>query len=294
MNHTTPPASTVATTGHSPESSPLGKSSEYPTHYDPTLLFPIPRAPKRAELQISGTLPFFGVDIWTAYEISWLNLRGKPQIAIATFMVPADSPNIIESKSFKLYLNSFNQERLESADQLVEKLRTDLSAAAGAGVQVMLTESSQFGQLQFGELAGLSLDRLDVEIEPASGGAHPDGSQLRANHEEALVEETLVSHLLKSNCPVTSQPDWGSVQIHYVGAPIDQERLLKYIIGFREHNEFHEQCVERIFSDILRYCKPQKLAVYARYTRRGGLDINPWRSNFSSAKPPSQLRNARQ
>ncbi|MFJ3059064.1 NADPH-dependent 7-cyano-7-deazaguanine reductase QueF [Herbaspirillum sp. NPDC087042] len=288
MNHTTPPASTA---GHSPESSPLGKSSEYPTHYDPSLLFPIPRAPKRAELQISGTLPFFGADFWTAYEISWLNLRGKPQIAIATFMVPADSPNIIESKSFKLYLNSFNQERLENADQLVEKLRTDLSAAAGGAVQVTLTEAAQFGQVQFGELGGLSLDRLDVEIEAS---AHPDGSILRASHDEATVEETLVSHLLKSNCPVTSQPDWGSVQIHYVGAPIDQERLLKYIIGFREHNEFHEQCVERIFTDILRYCRPQKLAVYARYTRRGGLDINPWRSNFSSAKPPSQLRNARQ
>nr|WP_198984350.1 NADPH-dependent 7-cyano-7-deazaguanine reductase QueF [Herbaspirillum sp. ASV7] len=288
MDHTTPPASTA---GHSPESSPLGKSSEYPTHYDPSLLFPIPRAPKRAELQISGTLPFFGADFWTAYEISWLNLRGKPQIAIATFMVPADSPNIIESKSFKLYLNSFNQERLENADHLVEKLRHDLSAAAGATVQVTLTEAAQFGQVQFGELGGLSLDRLDVEIEAT---AHPDGSILRARHDEATVEETLVSHLLKSNCPVTSQPDWGSVQIHYVGAPIDQERLLKYIIGFREHNEFHEQCVERIFTDILHYCKPQKLAVYARYTRRGGLDINPWRSNFSSAKPPSQLRNARQ
>jgi 7-cyano-7-deazaguanine reductase len=291
MDHTTPAASGP---GHSPESSPLGKSSPYPTHYDPSLLFPIPRAPKRAELQISGTLPFFGADFWTAYEISWLNLRGKPQIAIASFMVPADSPNIIESKSFKLYLNSFNQERLESSEQLLDKLRTDLSAAAGANVQVSLTESAQFGQLQFGELSGLLLDRLDVDIEPVSGAAHPDGSLLRANTEEATVEETLVSHLLKSNCPVTSQPDWGSVQIHYVGAPIDQERLLKYIIGFREHNEFHEQCVERIFTDILRHCKPQKLAVYARYTRRGGLDINPWRSNFSSAKPPSQLRNARQ
>ncbi|ALU91024.1 NADPH-dependent 7-cyano-7-deazaguanine reductase QueF [Herbaspirillum rubrisubalbicans] len=291
MDHITPSASG---TGHSPESSPLGKSSPYPTHYDPSLLFPIPRAPKRAELQISGTLPFFGADFWTAYEISWLNLRGKPQIAIASFMVPADSPNIIESKSFKLYLNSFNQERLESSAQLLDKLRTDLSAAAGANVQVSLTESAQFGQVQFGELSGLLLDRLDVDIEPVSGNPHPDGSQLRANTDEATVEETLVSHLLKSNCPVTSQPDWGSVQIHYVGAPIDQERLLKYIIGFREHNEFHEQCVERIFTDILRHCKPQKLAVYARYTRRGGLDINPWRSNFSSAKPPSQLRNARQ
>ncbi|WP_044530699.1 NADPH-dependent 7-cyano-7-deazaguanine reductase QueF [Herbaspirillum sp. B65] len=291
MDHITPSASGP---GHSPESSPLGKSSPYPTHYDPSLLFPIPRAPKRAELQISGTLPFFGADFWTAYEISWLNLRGKPQIAIASFMVPADSPNIIESKSFKLYLNSFNQERLENSEQLLDKLRTDLSAAAGANVQVSLTESAQFGQVQFGELSGLLLDRLDVDIEPISGNSHPDGSLLRANTEEATVEETLVSHLLKSNCPVTSQPDWGSVQIHYVGAPIDQERLLKYIIGFREHNEFHEQCVERIFTDILRHCKPQKLAVYARYTRRGGLDINPWRSNFSSAKPPSQLRNARQ
>ncbi|MBB5392249.1 MULTISPECIES: NADPH-dependent 7-cyano-7-deazaguanine reductase QueF [unclassified Herbaspirillum] len=285
------PIPSPSAAGHSPETSPLGKSSAYPGAYDPGLLFPIARAPKRAELQIAGTLPFFGVDIWTAYEISWLNLRGKPQIAIATFTVPADSPNIIESKSFKLYLNSFNQERLESSAQLLEKLRTDLSAAAGAAVQAALTEPAQFGQLQFGELGGLPLDRLDVEIEAS---AHPDASILRAAQDEAVVEETFVSHLLKSNCPVTGQPDWGSVQIHYVGAPIDQEMLLKYIIGFREHNEFHEQCVERIFVDIMRRCKPQKLAVYARYTRRGGLDINPWRSNFSSGHAPSQLRNARQ
>lgn len=285
------PSAITSVAGHSPETSPLGKESIYPSAYDPSLLFPIPRAPKRAELELSGTLPFFGVDIWNAYEISWLNLRGKPQIAIATFIIPADSPNIIESKSFKLYLNSFNQSRLDSIDKLVETLRQDLSAAAGASVQVQMTEPAQFGTLQFGELRGLLLDRLDVEIEPT---AHPDGSMLRANHDEAIVEETLVSHLLKSNCPVTSQPDWGSVQIHYVGAPIDQEALLKYLIGFREHNEFHEQCVERIFIDIYRHCKPQKLAVYARYTRRGGLDINPWRSNFSSATPPSHLRNARQ
>ena len=282
---------TPSAAGHSPETSPLGKHSDYPGAYDPTLLFPIPRAAKRAELQIGGTLPFFGMDIWNAYELSWLNLRGKPQIAIATFLVPADSPNIIESKSFKLYLNSFNQERLDSSDALVEKMRTDLSAAAGAPVQVMLTEPAGFGQLQLGELGGLLLDRLDVEIAAFS---HPDGSLLRADHDQAVVEETLVSHLLKSNCPVTSQPDWGSVQIHYVGAPIDQESLLRYLIGFREHNEFHEQCVERIFRDILRHCQPQKLAVYARYTRRGGLDINPWRTNFSRASLPSQLRNARQ
>ncbi|MFL9926721.1 NADPH-dependent 7-cyano-7-deazaguanine reductase QueF [Herbaspirillum lusitanum] len=288
-NQTAPDAASAI--GHAPENSPLGKSSAYPDAYDPSLLFPIPRQDKRAELGIHGTLPFFGIDIWTAYEISWLNLRGKPQIAIATFIVPADAPNIIESKSFKLYLNSFNQARIADVQELMATMRKDLSSAAGGSVQVSLTEPGQFGSVKFGELSGLLLDRLDIEV---VAGGHPDASLLRANHSDATVEETFVSHLLKSNCPVTGQPDWGSVQIHYVGAPIDQERLLQYLIGFREHNEFHEQCVERIFVDIQRQCKPQKLAVYARYTRRGGLDINPWRSNFSSATPPSQLRNARQ
>ncbi|WP_034295591.1 NADPH-dependent 7-cyano-7-deazaguanine reductase QueF [Herbaspirillum sp. RV1423] len=275
---------------NSPDTSPLGKASAYPGTYDPAQLFPIPRQPKREELGLQGTLPFFGVDIWNAYEVSWLNQRGKPQIAIATFMIPADSANIIESKSFKLYLNSFNQTRLDSPQTLIAMLQKDLSAAAGAGVQITLTEPGAFSSLQMGELAGLLLDRLDIEVVDH----HPDPSLLSANHNEAEVEETLLSHLLKSNCPVTGQPDWGSVQIHYVGAPINQEALLKYLIGFREHNEFHEQCVERIFVDVLRQCQPQRLSVYARYTRRGGLDINPWRSNFSAARPPSNLRNARQ
>jgi 7-cyano-7-deazaguanine reductase len=278
------------THANSPDTSPLGKASAYPASYDASLLFPIPRQPKRAELGLQGTLPFFGVDIWNAYEVSWLNQRGKPQIAIATFMVPADSTNIIESKSFKLYLNSFNQTRLDDQQQLIDLLQQDLSAAANANVQVHLTEATGFSQLQMGELSGLLLDRLDIEVVDH----HPDPALLCASHEEAVVEETLLSHLLKSNCPVTGQPDWGSVQIHYVGAPINQEALLKYLIGFREHNEFHEQCVERIFVDVLRQCRPQKLAVYARYTRRGGLDINPWRSNFSAAQAPSNLRNARQ
>jgi 7-cyano-7-deazaguanine reductase len=275
---------------NSPDTSPLGKSSIYPDAYDASLPFPIPRQPKRDELGVTGTLPFFGVDIWNAYEVSWLNQRGKPQIAIATFMIHADSPNIIESKSFKLYLNSFNQTRLDDQQALIALLQKDLSAAAGASVQVTLTEPGAFSALKMGELSGMLLDRLDIEVVDH----HPDPSLLTANHDEATVEETLLSHLLKSNCPVTGQPDWGSVQIHYVGAPINQEALLKYLIGFREHNEFHEQCVERIFIDVLRQCRPQKLAVYARYTRRGGLDINPWRSNFSAARPPSNLRNARQ
>ncbi|MGE5649584.1 NADPH-dependent 7-cyano-7-deazaguanine reductase QueF [Noviherbaspirillum sp. UKPF54] len=277
-------------TNNLPESSPLGKPTAYQAEYSPSLLFPIPRQAKREEIGITGTLPFFGVDIWNAYEVSWLNSRGKPQVAIATFTVPADSPNIIESKSFKLYLNSFNQTRLAGPDALLDLLRTDLSAGFGAPVQVALTLPDAFPSLRMGELEGLLLDRLDIEVNEYQ----PMPSLLKANHAEAMVEETLVSHLLKSNCLVTGQPDWGSVQIRYAGAQIDQEGLLQYLIGFRNHNEFHEQCVERIFMDIMRQCRPQKLAVYARYTRRGGLDINPWRSNFTTAQRPSNLRNARQ
>jgi 7-cyano-7-deazaguanine reductase len=274
---------------NTPEHSPLGKSSAYQTQYAPELLFPIPRQQKRDELGLTGTLPFFGVDIWNAYELSWLNMRGKPQVAIATFTVPADSPNIVESKSFKLYLNSFNQTRLANTDALLALLREDLSAAFGAPVHATLTLPDDFGKLKMGEQDGLLIDRLDIEIDHYS----PSPELLKANHDEAAVEETLVSHLLKSNCLVTGQPDWGSVQIRYAGPQIDQEGLLRYLIGFREHNEFHEQCVERIFTDILRQCKPSQLAVYARYTRRGGLDINPWRANFSTGKPPN-LRTARQ
>jgi 7-cyano-7-deazaguanine reductase len=273
-----------------PDASPLGKPAAYQTEYNPSLLFPIPRQDKRNELGIGGTLPFFGIDIWNAYEVSWLNLRGKPQIAIATVTVPADSPNIVESKSFKLYLNSFNQTRLAGPEALLELLRADLSSAVGAPVQITITLPDAFSKLKMDELEGLLLDRLDIEVIDYA----PDPSLLKANHEEAPVEEMLVSHLLKSNCLVTGQPDWGSIQIRYVGSAIDQEGLLKYLIGFREHNEFHEQCVERIFMDVLRQCKPQKLSVYARYTRRGGLDINPWRSNFTTGRRPSNSRGARQ
>lgn len=273
-----------------PEASPLGKSSSYETHYNPSLLFPIARQTKRDELGLHGTLPFYGVDIWNAYEVSWLNQRGKPQVAIASVTVPADSPNIVESKSFKLYLNSFNQTRLACNEALLELLRADLSAGFGAPVQITLTTPENFAKCALAELDGLLLDRLDIEIDRYE----PDPALLKASFAEAAVEEVLLSHLLKSNCLVTGQPDWGTVQISYAGPQIDQEGLLRYLIGFREHNEFHEQCVERIFVDILQHCKPQRLAVYARYTRRGGLDINPWRSNFSTAKPPANARNARQ
>lgn len=273
-----------------PSDSLLGKPTCYIAEYDPTLLFPIARQTKRDEIGVRGTLPFYGVDIWNAYEVSWLNLRGKPQVAIATFSIPADSPNIVESKSFKLYLNSYNQTRLADSDALLQRLRDDISAAVGARVQVSLTLPDGFASLKLGELDGVLLDRLDIEVDSYD----PNPALLHAHPSAAPVEEKLLSHLLKSNCLVTGQPDWASVQIHYIGAPIEQASLLQYLIGFRNHNEFHEQCVERIFIDILRQCQPQKLAVYARYTRRGGLDINPWRCNFTTASPPSNLRNARQ
>jgi 7-cyano-7-deazaguanine reductase len=272
------------------EKSVLGKSTTYSAQYDPSLLFAFSRTQKRAEIGITQTLPFAGFDIWNAYEISWLNLRGKPQVALATFSIPADSPNIIESKSFKLYLNSFNQTRLESAEAFLALLQQDLSASFGVPIQIELVLPEQFAAQRVAELDGLLLDRLEIDIEQFE----PDVALLTCEKNAPPVEEKLVSHLLKSNCLITGQPDWASIQIHYVGAPIHQEGLLKYLIGFRNHNEFGEQCVERIYMDILKHCQPQKLAVYARYTRRGGLDINPWRSNFTSKQLPSNHRNARQ
>lgn len=286
----------MSTNSNTADQSQLGKTSAYETEYNPSLLFPIPRAEKRAELGLIAAdgkalnLPFFGMDFWNAYEVSWLNLRGKPQVAILSIFAPADSPNIIESKSFKLYLNSFNQTRLADSAALLALLQADLSRGFGAPVQIRFTPVEEFSSARFQELDGMLLDRLDIEVDHYT----PQAQLLTADHESAPIDETVVSHLLKSNCLVTGQPDWASVQIHYVGAPIEHEALLRYLIGFRNHNEFHEQCVERIFMDIVHHCKPQKLSVYARYTRRGGLDINPWRSNFSTGKMPSNLRSARQ
>jgi len=273
-----------------PADSPLGKLSVYGDSYDPSLLFSMPRAEKRAELGLSGTLPFFGMDVWNAYELSWLNQRGKPQVAIASLLVPAETPNMVESKSVKLYLNSLNQTRIDSQEALVELLQNDLSAAVGAEIHIRLVSSKDFGKQVIGEFDGLLLDRLDIAVDRYE----PDPSLLRAATEQSPVEETLVSHLLRSNCPVTNQPDWASIQIRYSGPAIDQEGLLKYLIGFRQHQEFHEHCVERVFMDIQRQCQPSKLMVSARYTRRGGIDINPWRANFPLSGMPSNARHARQ
>ena len=280
-------------TAHDPTASPLGKTTAYANRYDASLLFPIARQTKRDELGLGATLPFFGVDVWHAYELSWLNARGKPVVAIGTFTVPADSPNLVESKSLKLYLNSLNNTRFDDAAAVRETIARDLSAAAGATVTVAIDEACAFGKFGIFDLDGLLLDRLDIDtdIDTACGG--PDAALLRADRTATDVDETLVSHLLKSNCLVTGQPDWASVQIRYCGAPIDQEGLLRYLISFRNHNEFHEQCVERIFNDVLTQCRPFKLAVYARYTRRGGLDINPLRTNFNAGWPDA-TRGARQ
>ena len=277
------------------EDSQLGKSSAYVDQYDASLLFPIARAGKRAELGLAGAPPFLGADMWTAYELSWLNLRGKPQVALAHFTVPCESHNIIESKSLKLYLNSFNNSRFASTDAVKERLRADLSEAVWRGadraatIGVRIVPPELFDREPIYELDGLSLDRLDVECTRFT----PAPELLKVLPDEAPVTEVLVSNLLKSNCLVTGQPDWGSVQISYTGAAIDQEGLLQYLVSFRNHNEFHEQCVERIFMDIWTRCRPLRLAVYARYTRRGGLDINPFRTSSAQALPQN-TRMARQ
>jgi 7-cyano-7-deazaguanine reductase len=256
---------------------PLGKATIYRSEYDPGLLCPIPRKLKRDELGLPGELPFHGVDIWNAYEMSWLTPQGKPVVAMGEFRIPCESPHLIESKSLKLYLNSFNQTRFDDFESVRALLSLDLGGAAGAPVDVRLVSAAEFAEESFATLPGHCIDDLDIAVEnycldPGVLDGAADSQQQTA--------ETLHSHLLKSNCLVTNQPDWGSVMIRYKGPKIDHEAVLRYLISFRQHNEFHEQCVERIYSDLMRFCRPEKLTVYARYTRRGGLDINPFRSNF--------------
>ena len=269
--------------------SPLGKTTAYRSDYAPELLYPIPRQIKRDEIGIDGThLPFLGEDIWNGYEVSWLNPKGKPVVALATFRVPASSPNLIESKSFKLYLNSLNQTAYPDSETVRATLVRDLSAAAGAPVQIELLPLEQQPQVGVAYPDGTLIDTLDIACDTYQPAPH-----LLATVDGPEVEETLYSHLLKSNCLVTGQPDWAMVVIRYRGRPLDHAGLLRYIVSFREHNEFHEQCVERIFTDLMRQCAPRTLSVYARYTRRGGLDINPFRSTDTSTAPDN-LREVRQ
>ncbi len=259
------------------EDSPLGKSSEYIATYTPALLFPIPRAAKWAELGLSAdTLPYQGVDYWNCFELSWLLPSGKPVVAMGEFAIPANSPNIIESKSFKLYLNSLNQSVFASTEELLAVLVRDLSAAAGKPIGVRLRSLAEVTAEGVVTAPGLCIDELDVSI---SNYNQPSPELLRCDPSR-VVEECLHSHLLKSNCPVTGQPDWGTLVLEYRGAALDHASLLAYLVSFRQHADFHEQCVERIFLDLQRLLQPEHLTVYARYVRRGGLDINPYRSTL--------------
>lgn len=267
----------------------LGQKTEYASQYDRTLLQPVPRALNRDGLGITQNQPFtIGADIWTAYEISWLNEKGLPQVAIADIYLDYQSQNLIESKSFKLYLNSFNQSKFADFNAVQQTMQRDLIECAQGDVKVRLNPVAVYDAQKIEHLQGDCIDEQDIEITSYEFNAN----WLKDCVSDEIVEEKLVSHLLKSNCLITNQPDWGSLHIHYVGKKINQEKLLRYVVSFRQHNEFHEQCVERIFCDLMHYAKPEKLTVYARYTRRGGLDINPFRSNFENL--PENLRLARQ
>lgn len=274
-----------------PEHSPLGRDTAYPRHYDRSLLFPIDRAGQRAALGLDAALPFVGEDIWTGYELSWLDARGRPRVALATLRVPAASPRMIESKSLKLYFNGFAQSRFDDAEAVRALIAADLSEACGMPVAVELIVGAALSVLAMRELDGECIDDLPIDIDDLS---RPDPSLLAVAGDEGERERVLVSRLFRSNCPVTGQPDWADVQIRARGPAIDRAGLLRYLVSFRQHQGFHEQCVERIFLDIQRQCRPRTLTVYARFTRRGGLDINPWRSNDPAFAPPPNIRTARQ
>jgi len=264
----------------------LGKTTDYRDVYDASLLQGVPRSLNRDPLGLSAdALPFHGGDIWTLYELSWLNARGLPQVAVGHVELDYTSVNLVESKSFKLYLNSFNQTRFTSREEVQETLQRDLSACAQGKVTVALYRLHELEGQPIAHLHGTCIDEQAIDID----NYEFDTAYLQDAASGDVVEETLVSHLLKSNCLITHQPDWGSVQIQYRGGKIDREKLLRYLVSFRHHNEFHEQCVERIFNDILHFCQPESLSVYARYTRRGGLDINPWRSNSNFVPATGRL-----
>ena len=288
-----------------PEDSPLGQVSDYPDKYDASLLYPIPRAQGREGVLVNGALPFDGVDIWNAYEVSWLNDKGKPSVAVAVLTVPASSPNIVESKSLKLYLGSLNQSIFTCIDDVVNTIQRDVSSIVGEGVLVSLTLIGSEQVFCAGSLADCGMnsetnseDRRGV-VELASAICVDDEDIVA--HEYSInakllevdgggaVDECLSSHLLRSNCPVTGQPDWATIFVHYCGPKICRQSFLKYIISYRNHNDFHEQCVERVFADIMSECQPEKLSVYGRYTRRGGIDINPYRSNFEMCSDNTKL-----
>ncbi|MCH9644006.1 MAG: NADPH-dependent 7-cyano-7-deazaguanine reductase QueF [Gammaproteobacteria bacterium] len=272
------------------EQSELGKTVTYDDHYDPNKLLPISRRENRQEIGINpDALPFCGFDCWNHYEVSWLNAKGKPLVAIAEIVYDCESPCIVESKSLKLYFNTLNNTHFASVDAVQETVRNDLQECIQAPVNVRIIMPKDFKNIEFkSNFEGTCIDDCDLECSVYT--VSPSFLTI----EDGTVNEVLTSNLLKSNCPVTQQPDWGSVQISYQGRKINREGLLQYIVSFRNHNEFHEQCIERIFMDIMRCCKPEKLTVYGRYTRRGGIDINPYRSTEKIDAVDNSIRLFRQ
>jgi len=273
------------------KTSPLGQFAEYPATVDPGVLFPVARAVAREPLGIDAALPFVGADIWNAWELSWLDARGKPCIAVAELRVPCDAPNVVESKSLKLYLNGYAMTRFEDAFAVRDRIERDVSACVGVEVEAALLESAAFPRLQTADFAGESLDAQSLDIADYAG---PRAEHLRVRPKSRMVEEALVSHLFRSRCPVTGQPDWASVQVRYRGRPVDRAGLLRYLVSYREHADFHEACVERMFMDIQEQCAPLQLLVYARFLRRGGIDINPWRATPGFAATPANQPGTRQ
>jgi 7-cyano-7-deazaguanine reductase len=272
------------------DGSPLGRATDYPDRYDPSLLFAVPRAPQRAELGIDAILPFSGCDIWNAYELTWLDARRMPRLAIAAFRVRAESPAMVESKSLKLYLGSFAQESLSSDEELRERIAEDLGRVCGDPVAVELTPGPDFGSIGRDRPTASSA----VSIDQCDGTIDETGSDRALLASGGIsIDESLRSSLFRSKCPVTGQPDYGDVFVRYHGPRIDRAGLLRYLISYRGHAAFHEACVERIFVDIRDRCRPERLSVYARFTRRGGIDINPFRSDFELA-PPDNIRTPRQ
>lgn len=257
----------------------LGKEADYDADYNPALLCAIPRQPGRDALGLQATLPFRGWDIWTVYELSWLDMHGKPLVACAEIRIPANSPNIVESKSLKLYFNSLNQHCFSDVDSVCKTITQDLTTRLGAEPLVQIVLPENWAQAQQIDLSGECIDDLDIAIEHY----HPVPELLKVDAD--IVTETLFSRLLRSRCPVTGQPDWATVQIAYTGPAIDRAALLAYIVSFRLHQDFHEHCVERMFVDLQRYCRPERLSVYARYLRRGGIDINPFRTTIDVLPP---------
>ncbi|WP_188150371.1 NADPH-dependent 7-cyano-7-deazaguanine reductase QueF [Teredinibacter waterburyi] len=267
----------------------LGESNAYTDAYSPTLLHPIPRSHSRAALIADGDMPFNGCDVWTAYELSWLDAKGKPQVAIGQFTFAADTDAIIESKSFKYYLNSFNQTRFTSANDVRETMGQDLSAACGGNVGISFFAIDEYIP------ASSALPGICIDEESITGVVYqPDARILAVDGSAPVVTESIYSHLLKSNCPVTGQPDWATLWVEYRGHPVDRASLLTYIVSYRQHQDFHENCVEKIFCDLMQVGDFESLAVYARYTRRGGLDINPYRVSYDRAMLlPQYLENVR-